>query len=316
MLTHLPDIRKMVALACIVGLAGCSGLPIVDTVEVTDTIPKEISLVELREVLSVDRPVTINELIEAAKELAALRARTAADAARLQQELNNSRAQQQAQIIEDAKDGKIRRAILWALGILAGLAVFAGAVLGWMTKSIAVGGAVVAGGTLLLLVVLNAGDKWVTAIVRVGIGGCVALMLVAAAIWLWGIAHGKEVKRQEINEATNEQAGKKLDRAAQTTDPAEKATLVTEAHLLKHMGSPEQDASHTEPSKAGVAMVNAAMGKGAKLVAAAVESARIDEPVTVTPSVAAPSAVDVVDVQPTTEPAPAKPKAPVITGGS
>lgn len=248
-------IRKLriVAVCCLMlAMQGCGSSPRVETTvtstTVKDATPRERDLLKKLDLTGqelVDAQIKLDqERRKSAIELSIAQAKIRQEEADKQAAIDQAAALTNAKIIQDEKDGKIRRAILWALGIIAGLAVLAGGVVGWLTKSIATGGAIAAGGVLLLLVVLNAGDEWVTIAVRCGIGGLFALLLVGFAVFLWG----KIQKEREVDRDTNANAIERMGEAIVERNPYRKALLVEGAKLLGYVGTPEFDKYETSTS--------------------------------------------------------------------
>lgn len=268
------------AIAVALFMQGCNSSPaghglntVVDGVIIDDTTPTETALgavVDLQVELA-DTKADLAVTVAAKNQLDRERAAIANEKAKLQQDLNDQKAQTQAEIDransaekarqdEAAKDGKIRRAVLWCLGILAGLIVLAGPVAGWFLKSIAIGAAVGVGGIVLLLVVLNAGDEWVTLFIRVGIGGVVTIGLLGLAVLLWGFVKGKVVGVEQVNEQTNQQANLKemdAERARREGDMARAALQMEGAKLLRNVATPEYHPVVIAPSSEAVKLIEA-----------------------------------------------------------
>lgn len=198
-------------------------------------------------------------LVQAQIDLDKARAKIANEQGEAQAAIDRANSAEAAKQALAAKDANIRRAILWLLGIVAGLAVLAGGVLGWVTKSAVIGGSLAAGGVLLLLVVVNAGDAWVTLIVRVGIGGTMALLLASAALWLWGRVH----EQHTIDGKTNLQAERKREMAAVAVDAGDDiaaGVLIAEAGILERVAKDDYSPDVVQPGAQAVTLLTASNG--------------------------------------------------------
>lgn len=199
------------------------------------------------------------ELVRAQIDLDNARAKIANEQGEAQAAIDRANSAEGARQTLAAKDAGIRRAILWLLGIVAGFAVLAGGILGWITKSALIGGSLAAGGILLLLVVVNAGDAWVTLIVRVGIGGTMALLLASAAVWLWGRVH----EQHTLDDKTNLQAERKREMAAVAVDAGDDiaaGVLIAEAGILERVAKSDYSPDIVQPGTQAVNLLTASDG--------------------------------------------------------
>lgn len=218
------------------------------------TTPREEALVDLLDMAEGDLDKAMNvkiKLDRERKEIAQERDNANATADLLYEE-------KQALIDIQKQDANLKRGIVKSLCWFAGLVVLGGVVLGIFMRSLPIGGTVAVGGAVLFFMAFNAGDLWITIITRLAVGGFFALVLFAAAVWIWGRRNGKQVATDEIRMQTDLQAVAKrgyADAAMAAGDIKAAALATAEASVLQHIGTPDYDPTVVGPSPTASSML-------------------------------------------------------------